>query len=166
MLSKIFPPESGPIIHSARQNIPLIGDSVQTEVVKSQRLSCACETYKNVENLCIGLDLVTLNVMCVCVSTHEPKWWIFCRFHNFCNFAYLNLINLWKVLFQSLNNSNLYRAIHLKVFKCPFIRYDIWWRPDRVPSTKDNNLYSRCTPNVLAAVFMLFHPLITANKGV
>ena len=70
MLSKIFPPESGPIIHSARQNIPLIGDSVQTEVVKSQRLSCACETYKNVENLCIGLDLVTLNVMCVCVCPH------------------------------------------------------------------------------------------------
>ena len=69
MLSKIFPPESGPIIHSARQNIPLIGDSVQTEVVKSQRLSCACETYKNVQCLCIGLDLVTQNVMCVCVHT-------------------------------------------------------------------------------------------------
>ena len=43
------------------------------DVVKSQRLSCACETYKNVENLCIGLDLVTLNVMCVCVSTHETR---------------------------------------------------------------------------------------------
>ena len=69
MLSKIFPPESGPIIHSARQNIPLIGDSVQTEVVKSQRLSCACETFKNVHCLCIGLDCHSERNVFVCVHT-------------------------------------------------------------------------------------------------